>query len=206
LKKSKSLLTLGLCLAITACSSNKLPSSQLVEPLKTEEGKYIYRIGASDVVSVLVWNNQDVSGDFPVSPDGKISMSLTGTISVVGKSTEDVEKIITAAMSDYIKSPKVTVQIKNASGNTLERVKIIGDAVTPAAFPYKDGMTLLDIMIAVGGLSPYADGNDAELLRFENGKLTTYPLKIEDLMEDANLEENVDLLPGDVIRIPEAWF
>lgn len=206
MKTSKIIFALGLSLVISGCSSNRLPASALVEPLKNEEGRYVYRIGTSDVVSVSVWNNPEVSGDFPVSPDGQISMSLTGTISVVGKSTVEVEKIISELISDYIKSPKVTVQVKNASGNTMERVKVIGDAVTPAAFPYKDGMTLLDVMIAIGGLTPYADGNDAELLRFENGGMVIYPLKIEDLLDDAELSENVDLLPGDVIRIPEAWF
>ncbi len=193
-------------LGLSACSTPKLPPSKMEEASLNEYGKYLYRVGTNDTVSVFVWNNPDVSGDYPVSPDGKINMSLTGSIEVVGYTTKQIENILNNRLAAYIKSPKTTVQIKNASGTTMERIKVIGDAVTPTALPYRNGMTLLDLMIAVGGLSPYADGDGAELMRMENGELKTYPINIESLLKDADLSENVDLLPGDVIRIPEAWF
>lgn len=206
--KSKLLLsvTLASTLGLVACSTPTLPPSVMKGAHLTENGDYLYRIGNNDTLSVFVWNNADVSGDFPVSPDGKINMSLTGELKVTGKTPIEIEQVLTKELGNYIKSPKVTVQVKNASGTSMERIKLIGDAVSPRAIPYRNGMTLLDLMIAVGGLTQYADGNDAELMRVVNGELVTYPIKIESLIEKADLSKNVDLLPGDVIRIPEAWF
>jgi polysaccharide export outer membrane protein len=200
------LLAIPLLIGISACSTPQLPPSALNSALKDAQGNYMYRIGTNDVLSVFVWNNQDISGDYPVAPDGKISMSLSGDQPVAGLSTQEVEQKLTEALSQYIKNPRVTVQVKNASGSVLERVRLIGDAVTPSSQPYRHGLTLLDLMISVGGLSPYADGNSAELMRVENGKVVRYRLRLKDLMENADLTANIDLLPGDIIQIPESWF
>jgi len=192
--------------ALSGCANIELPPSALNSAMLAEDGSYLYRIGTSDILSIFVWDNPDISGSYPVSPDGNINMALSGTLSVVGKSSRDVQDLLTAALGEYIKHPKVTVQITSAAGNTMERVKLVGEAVTPSSLPYLRGMTLLDLMISVGGLSPYADGNDAELFRVENGAMKVYPLRLSDLMKDADLTANVDLMPGDVIRVPEAWF
>lgn len=200
------LLALPILAGLAACSTPQLPSSTLNGALKDAQGNYMYRIGTSDVLTVFVWNNQDISGDYPVAPDGKISMSLSGDLPVAGLSTQEVELKLSEALSQYIKNPRVTVQVKSASGSVTERVRLIGDAVTPSSQPYRHGLTILDLMISVGGLSPYADGNSAELMRIENGEVVRYRLRLQDLMENADLSANVDLLPGDIVQIPESWF
>lgn len=193
-------------LFLAGCSTPQLPPSKISSPSLDENGKYVYQVGSGDVLSVFVWSNPDISGDYPVRPDGKISVSLTDSFVVAGKTTKEIEKSLTSSLSEFIKTPKVTVMVKSAQGNASERVKVIGDAVTPTSLPYSHGLTLFDLMISIGGLSPYADGNDAELHRVVNGEIVVYPIKIEDLMSDVDLSNNVDLNPGDIIMIPEAWF
>jgi polysaccharide export outer membrane protein len=202
----KTILLVFLVLGVSACSTTPLPPSDLVSPAVDESGKYTYRIGSGDVLSIFVWGNPDITGDYSVRPDGKISMALTNSLVAAGKTASEIEKQLTIELVDYIKNPKVTVMIKNAAGNMVERIKVIGDATRPASLAYRHGMTLLDLMISIGGLSPYAKGNDADLYRVEEGKLVGYPLRITDLMDDADMTANIDLMPGDVIRIPEAWF
>jgi polysaccharide export outer membrane protein len=197
----------GTAVALMAgCSSSSLPPSELKGAIVDDSGQYEYRVGIGDQLSIFVWGNPDISGDYSIRPDGKISMALTESLIAAGKTTAQLETALTKALSSYIKSPKVTVMISSASGNMIERVKLVGDAVKPASMAYRHGMTLLDLMIAVGGLSPYADGNDAELHRIRDGKVIVYELRIQDLLDDADLSANVDLMPGDVIRIPETWF
>lgn len=193
-------------LTVGGCATNTLPYSIAQAPVVDQEGEYVYRVGTGDILSVFVWGNADISGEYSVRPDGKISMALTAPIVAAGKTTDQVEEALTASLSEFINSPKVTVIVRQAAGSMVEQVKLVGDATTPAALPYRKGMTLLDLMIAVGGLSPYADGNSATLLRVEFDRVVTYDLRVEDLMEDADITANVDLMPGDVIRISEAWF
>jgi polysaccharide export outer membrane protein len=205
-KFNKGMVVLSLAAILGACASPSLPPSELRSGILDESGQYVYRIGTGDVLSVFVWGNEDVTGDYPVRPDGKISMALSGNLEAAGKTTQQLEDKLAEDLSEYIKNPEITVMVKSASGNMLERIKVVGDAVNPASLPYRHGMTVMDLMISVGGLSPYANGNRAILLRFVDGELKEYSLRLEDLMEDADLSANVDLKPGDVVRIPEAWF
>ena len=191
---------------LSGCANNVLPPSDVTKMTSMKDGEYQYQIGTDDVLSVFVWHNPDVSGDYAVRPDGKISMALTQPILAAGKTAEQLADDVTEALSEYIKNPKVTVMVKSAVGSVSAQVRIVGDAVKPVSIPYRHGMTLMDLMIQVGGMSKYADGNDAVLVRIENGEPKEYEIRIDDLMVDADLEANVDLKPGDVIRIPEAWF
>lgn len=207
MKLCKKLIVLGVvAMGVTACATPTLPPSKLAYPAIDASGEYVYRIGSGDILSIFVWGNPDITGDYSVRPDGKISMALTESFVAAGKTVKEIEEQLTIELVDYIKNPKVTVMVKNAAGNMLERVKVIGEAARPASLPFRHGLTLLDLMIGIGGLSPYAKGNDAELSRVVDGEIVVYPLSIEDLMEDADMSANVDLKPGDVIRIPEAWF
>jgi polysaccharide biosynthesis/export protein len=194
------------CATLTGCSSNTLPVSKLHDVALDAEGNYQYRIGSGDVISVFVWRNAELSGDYVVRPDGKISMALSQAVIAAGKTSEELADVITESLSVFIKKPKVTVMLKQFVGSANEQIRIVGEATKPFAVPYTHGVTLLDLMIKIGGLSTYADGNDAILVRIENGRTVEYPLAIEDLLIDADLNANVDLKPGDVIRIPEAWF
>lgn len=196
----------SLSLLISGCTSVVLPQSKMKSPAVNEYGAYVYRIGTGDIISIFVWGNEDISGDYSVRPDGFISMALTDAVIAAGKTAVELEEVLEKKLSSFIKNPKLTVIIKTAAGNLIEQVKVIGDATTPASFAYSKDMTLLDLMIKMGGLSRFADGNSAILIRIDDGKLVEYPIRIEDLMEDADLSANVDLKPGDVVRIPEAWF
>lgn len=198
--------TATLLAGISGCAIERLPSSPLVAPAVDNSGNYMYRIGPGDVVSIFVWGNADVSGDYSVRPDGRISMALTDAVVAAGKTTVELESELSESLSKFLRNPKVTVTIRNASGNLVEQVKVIGKATQPVAMPFTHGMTLMDLMIRIGGLTRYADGNDATLIRVVNGERIEYPIRIKDLMIEADLEENVDLMPGDIIRIPEAWF
>jgi polysaccharide export outer membrane protein len=191
---------------MSGCAIERLPQSSLKSSAVNSDGEYLYRLGTGDIVSIFVWGNPDISSDYSVRPDGKISMALTDALTASGKTTQELERALEEALSDYLLNPKVSVIVKNASGSLLEQVKIIGKAAEPVAMPYRQGMTLLDLMIRVGGLSPYADGNNATLIRITNNKSVEYPIRIEDLMVDGDLTENIDLKPGDIVRIPEAWF
>ncbi|MEG3765063.1 XrtA/PEP-CTERM system exopolysaccharide export protein [Alteromonas sp. 14N.309.X.WAT.G.H12] len=202
----KSALVMAVAMIVGGCANNTLPPAMMQGAIVDSNGNYIYRIGVGDVISVFVWDNPDVSGDYTVRPDGKISMALTEAIPASGLTTEMLAEHMTEILKDYINNPKVTVIVKQASGSMSEQVKLIGDAVTPRALPFKQGMTLLDLMIQVGGLSPYADGNNATLIRIQDGDKKLYRVRIEDLMDDADLDANVDLMPGDVVKISEAWF
>ncbi len=201
--------TIAICSILSglvACASPTLPSTQMNGVMVGEDGEYLYRIGTNDIISVFVWGNPDISRDYAVRPDGKISMALTGALEVAGLSSKQVEEKLADSLTQYLKNPKVTVMLQSAAGNVTERIKIVGDAVTPSSQPYRYGMTLMDLMIQAGGLSTYADGNDAVLIRIVDGELIEYELRVADLMKDADMSANIDLLPGDVIRIPEAWF
>jgi polysaccharide export outer membrane protein len=193
-------------LSLGGCATNTLPSSVAKAPVVDQDGEYVYRVGTGDILSIFVWDNPDISGEYSVRPDGRIGMALTSPIVAAGKTTDQIESDIFDALSEFINSPQVTVIVRQASGSMTEQVKLVGDATTPASLPYQKGMTLLDLMIAVGGLSPYADGNDATLIRVEGEKNISYKVRIQDLMDDADMSANVDLMPGDVVRISEAWF
>lgn len=192
---------------LVGCSSaNHLPPSSVPTLAKDADGSYQYRVGTGDLLSVFVWRNPDVSGDYVVRPDGKISLALSSPVVASGKTTDEIAKDVATKLSEFIKEPQVTVIVKNATGNSTEQIRLIGEAVNPVAVPYRYGMTVLDLMIQTGGLSTYAAGNKAELTRQVNGESVVYKLRLEDLMKNADMSANVDLQPGDVVRIPESWF
>lgn len=191
---------------MSGCATPTLPQSDLSKISVPDDGNYQYRIGTGDVISVFVWRNGDLGGDYVVSPDGRINIALTEPIMAAGKTTEQLRADITNSLNTYIKQPKVTIAIKQAVGSVGARVRIVGDAASPVSIPYRHGMTLFDLMIQVGGLSKYADGNDAVVIRVVNGEPVEFEVRIDDLLDDADLTANVDLLPGDIVRIPEAWF
>ena len=153
-----------------------------------------------------MWRNPEVSGQFVVRPDGKVTTSLVEDIDVAGKTPSMLAREIEEQLSTYINSPRVTVSVNSFSGPLSEQVRVIGEATNPSAVNYTEHMTLLDLMIAVGGLTEFAHGNGAKLVRVVNGQQKTYTLDIDDLIRSGDISKNVDILPGDIVIIPEAWF
>jgi polysaccharide export outer membrane protein len=190
-----------------SCSSNNLLPSATIQPSKTNDiNSYKYLIGSGDLLNIFVWRNPEVSGSFLVRPDGMITTSLVEDIQVSGKTPTELARSIEKILSTYLRDPIVTVTVQNFVGPFSEQVRVIGEAVQPRAINYTQHMTLLDVMIEVGGLTEFADGNDAVLIRIEQGQQKQYQVMIDELLKEGEISANVDMLPGDIIIIPEAWF
>lgn len=193
---------------ILACSSNVKPlPTATIHPSNTADiNSYKYLIGAGDVLNIFVWRNPEVSGSFIVRPDGMITTSLVEDIEVSGKTPTELARSIEEILGTYLRDPVVTVTVNEFVGPFSEQIRVIGEAAKPQAINYTQHMTLLDVMIEVGGLTEFANGNGAVLVRIENGKQQQYEVMIDELLKDGEISANVDMLPGDIIIIPEAWF
>ncbi|WP_077338961.1 XrtA/PEP-CTERM system exopolysaccharide export protein [Pseudocolwellia agarivorans] len=203
------ILTILICSAqfLLGCSShNTLPSATVHSSTTVDVSSYKYLIGAGDVVNIFVWREPEVSGTFTVRPDGMITTSLVEDIKVSGKTPTELARTIENVLSTYVKEPVVTVTVNEFNGPFSEQIRVIGEATSPRAINYKQHMTLLDVMIGVGGLTEFANGNGALLVRVENGEQKQYQVLIEDLIKNGEISANVDVLPGDIIVIPETWF
>lgn len=194
------------CLFLSGCSSNPLPDATVHNSLTTSVDNYQYLIGPTDTVTIFVWRNPELSGSFIVRPDGKITTSLVEDVPVTGKTPTQLARDMEVILSKYIRDPVVTVSVTNFVGPYSEQVRVIGAATNPRAISYNQYMTMLDLMIAVGGLTEFADGNAAKLVRVVDGRQLTYDLRLDDLIRDGEIGANVDILPGDIVIIPEAWF
>ncbi|KKO49292.1 sugar ABC transporter substrate-binding protein [Arsukibacterium sp. MJ3] len=192
---------------LTACSyTRQLPSATVQQSLTTSVSNYQYLVGPNDSLSIFVWRNPELSGSFIVRPDGKISTSLVEDVPVSGKTPTQVARDMEQILGKYIRDPVVTVSVTNFVGPYSEQVRVIGEATNPQAISYREYMTVLDLMIAVGGLTEFADGNAAKLVRTSSGGQVTYSLRLDDLIREGIISANVDMLPGDIVIIPEAWF
>lgn len=205
-EKLKVLILLLLTQFIFSCSSPRLPSATLHPSTTSDVASYKYLIGAGDVLNIFVWRNPEVSGAFVVRPDGMITTSLVEDIQVSGKTPTELARSIEEILATYLRDPVVTVTVNEFIGPITEQIRVIGEAAQPRSVNYKQNMTLLDVMIQVGGLTEFADGNDATLVRIENGQQMEYQVLIDDLLKNGEISANVDVLPGDIIVIPETWF
>ncbi len=165
-----------------------------------------YLIGAGDSLNIFVWRHPEVSIVVPVRPDGKVSAPLVEDVVAAGKTSTQLARDIEKILSIYVKQPKVTVIIQGFGGGYGQQVRVVGQALEPQALGYREGMTLLDVMIAVGGLTEYAAGNRATVVRTVNGVARTFSVKLADLVEGGDISENVGMMPGDVLVIPQSWF
>jgi polysaccharide export outer membrane protein len=184
-----------------------LPAPAVAQPAASGAAASDYLIGPGDTLQVFVWKNPELSAEVPVRPDGKITTPLVQDMQAQGKTSTELARNIQGALAGYVQDPVVTVLVKGfaAPGNSAA-IRVIGAAVTPKTVPYRSGMTALDALIDVGGLTNFANGNGAVLLRRENGGYRTYKLRLKDLVKSGKLKANMTLQPGDIIRIPERWF
>jgi len=186
---------------LTACSSGGMLKQATYQGQSPN-----YIIGPGDNINVFVWGNADLSATVPVRPDGKITTPLVEDVQASGKTPSQLARDMEKQLARYIRNPVVTVIVTGFVGRYSEQVRIIGAAAKPQALAYRENMTLLDVMIAVGGLTDYASGNSARLFRRIDGKQKQYALRIDDLLNGGDISANVDILPGDIIIIPESWF
>jgi polysaccharide export outer membrane protein len=183
-----------------------LGSSSLVaqeSPSATTGSEYI--IGPGDSLQVFIWRNEELSTTVPVRPDGRISTPLVEDMVAVGKTPSKLARDIEAVLSEYIRSPQVNVIVTNAV-STFSQVRVLGQVTTPQAVPYREGMTVLDAVLAVGGLGEFAAGNRGKIVRVEGGKQQEIKVRIGDLVNKGDVSQNLPLKPGDVLVVPESRF
>ncbi|MGH8608568.1 MAG: XrtA/PEP-CTERM system exopolysaccharide export protein [Gammaproteobacteria bacterium] len=188
---------------LLSCAAKKpAPGDQSISKLA-----YEYIVGPGDGLSIFVWQNPDISKDnVPVRPDGKVSMPLVEDLVASGKTPNQLAREIEGVLAEYIKDPLVTVTVVGFVGEATEQVRVVGEAAKPLALPYRTDMTLLDVMIAVGGLTEFAAGNRATLIRSSSSGQERIKIRLEDLMKDGDISANLKMMPGDVLLIPESWF
>ncbi len=165
-----------------------------------------YLIGPGDSLNVFVWRQPELSANVPVRPDGQISTPLVEDMVAVGKTPSQLARDIENVLSEYIRSPEVTIIVEQFVGTFSSQIRVLGQAVNPGTVPYRDRMTLLDAMLEVGGLTEFAAGNRAKLVREVDGKNKETRVRLDNLLNKGDLEENHTLQPGDIIVIPEAVF
>jgi polysaccharide export outer membrane protein len=165
-----------------------------------------YIIGPGDALYVFVWRNPDLSMKVPVRPDGRISIPLVPDVVAVGKTTSGLGREMEQRLQKYLIDPNVTVIVESFVGPFSRQVRVIGEAAEPRAIPYRTNMTVLDAMIEAGGLTKYAAGNRAILVRTVNGEQKSYSLQLSSLIKDGDVSANVALAPGDIIIIPQRVF
>lgn len=194
------------CLAavLAGCSTPRYPA--LPEATYELRSATKYKIGPGDSVEIFVWRYPEVSATVPVRPDGFISAPLLEDIPASGKTPTELARDLEEALSVYLRDPLVTVIVQGFKGVFPEQIRVLGEATNPRSLRYIDGMTLLDLMIQVGGTTRFAAGNRAVLMRFEEGEKKRYTVRLDDLIKNADLSANVDMQPGDILIIPESWF
>jgi len=164
-----------------------------------------YIIGPGDTLQVFVWRNEELTTSVPVRPDGKISTPLVEDMVAVGKTPSQLARDIEVVLAEYIRQPQVNIIVSTAV-SAFSQVKVIGQVTSPQAIPYREGMTVMDAVLAVGGLGPYAAGNRTKLLRTEGGAQKERRIKLSDLLNKGDISQNLALRPGDVIVVPESRF
>ncbi|MBY0238427.1 MAG: polysaccharide export protein [Burkholderiaceae bacterium] len=165
-----------------------------------------YLIGAGDTVNIVVWRNPEVSQSVPVRPDGKITTPLVEDLQASGKTSTELARDIEKALSKFIQQPVVTVVVTSFVGTYGEQIRVIGQAAKPQALPYRVDMSLMDVLIAVGGVTEFAAGNRASVIRVVDGKQQKFNVRLNDLIKDGDISANVPMRPGDVLIIPESFF
>ena len=188
-------------LACGGCATTNYPPA----PRDAAVVDYSYTIGPLDVVNIIVWRNPELSMSVPVRPDGKIATPLIEDLSAIGKTPTELARDVEKALGKYIREPVVTVVVTTFIGPASEQIRVIGEATKPQILPYRRNMTVLDVMIAVGGLTDFADGNGATIFRPSDGG-KQYSVRLRDLVKRGEIAANVEMRPGDILIIPQSFF
>ncbi len=195
---------LAVCFLVISCASSLpvgTPPATTQAPAKTVSDDYI--IGPGDVLEVFVWRNPELSVTVPVRPDGKISTPLVENMVAVGKTPLQLSRDLEGQLAEYVRAPKVNIIVTTAA-SAFSLVKVVGQVTHPTALAYREGMTVLDAVLAVGGLTQFAAGNRARVVRTVNGQQITLHVKLADLVNSGDVKENIPLKPGDVLVVPQS--
>jgi polysaccharide export outer membrane protein len=189
-------------LMLGGCASR----APVLAPVEAAAPHHDYLIGPGDNVSINVWRNPEVSMTVPVRPDGKITTPLVEDLPASGKTATELARDIEKALAKFIQQPVVTVIVTGFTGTYGEQIRVIGQAARPQALPYRRDMSLMDVLIAVGGVTEFASGNKASVIRNIDGKLQKMPVRLNDLIKEGDISANMSMRPGDVLVIPESFF
>ena len=198
LKRAAAAAVCALALAGCASTAVPVPQAQATNP--------DYLIGPGDSVNIIVWRNPEVSMSVPVRPDGKITTPLVEDLPAAGKTSTELARDIEKALAKFIQQPVVTVVVTGFVGNYNDQIRVIGQAAKPQALPYRRDMSLMDVLIAVGGVTEFAAGNRASVIRNIEGKQHKLAVRLDDLMNEGDISANVPMRPGDILVIPESFF
>jgi polysaccharide export outer membrane protein len=196
-------LTLGaIAVTLVGCST---VAPHPPAPMAVDAAASRYRIGPMDTLNIVVWRNPDLSGTITVRPDGYISAPLVDDMPAAGRAPADLARDLEKSLGKYIRDPVVSIVVQGFQGVYSDQIRIVGEAAKPQAVPYRQNMTVLDVMIQAGGMTDFANGNGAVLIRgAEGGK--QYSVRLRDLLGRGDITANVAVMPGDIILIPQSWF
>lgn len=198
----RTVVTIALAGLLAACAGNRYPPA----PAQAQAARdYNYIVGPGDNINIIVWRNPELSLSVPVRPDGKISTPLVDELVAQGKTSVQLARDIEKQLEKYVRDPVVTVIVTTFVGPYSEQIRVIGEAARPQVLPYKSNMTVLDVMIAVGGLTDFAAGNSATILRSAEGG-QQYAVRLRDLVKRGDVSANVEMRPGDILIIPQSFF
>lgn len=192
----------SMILVLSACSS----SPSLAPSSYPSSDQPVYIIGAGDTVNIFVWGNASLSTTVPVRPDGRLTTPLVEDVQASGKTPSQLAREIEKQLANFVKNPIVSVTVTDFVGNVDMQIRVVGQAAQPQSIPYRKQLTALDVMIAAGGLTEFASGNEATLIRKGKDGLQRFRVRLDDLLNDGDISANIDMLPGDILIIPEAWF
>lgn len=192
-----------MAVVVAGCSGfgEKYPAA----PAKASASDYNYIVGPGDTLNIIVWRNPELSLSVPVRPDGQVSTPLIDGLVAQGKTSAQIARDVEKELGKYVRDPVVTVIVTSFVGPYSEQIRVVGEAAKPQFLPYKQNMTVLDVLIAAGGLTDFAAGNRATLVRAAEGN-KRYNVRLDDLVKRGDIDANVDVLPGDILIIPQGWF
>jgi len=189
---------------LSACGGSMPSMSPEAAAEASADSEYV--IGAGDGLQVFVWGHEDLSTSVQVRPDGAISTPLVEDLRAAGRTPTQLARAIEEVLSEYVRSPTVTIIVQSFVGEYARQIRVVGQATEPQSLNYREGMTLLDVMIEVGGLSEFAAGNRAKIVRDVEGEKVSINVNVKDLLNDGDMSQNVRMMPGDVLIIPESFF
>ncbi|MET0089037.1 MAG: XrtA/PEP-CTERM system exopolysaccharide export protein [Candidatus Thiodiazotropha sp.] len=195
-------------LLLSACSSTPEMNANTTGDAsgQASSSSPLYLIGPGDTLNVFVWGDQELTTDVVVRPDGLLTTPLVEDLPASGKTPTELARDLEQRLSRFVKNPKVTVSVRQFVGRYTEQVRVVGQASQPQSIPFREGMTLLDVIIEVGGLTEFASGNKATIVRKLGTETKQYRVRLDDLIRDGDISANVKMMPGDVLIIPETWF
>jgi polysaccharide export outer membrane protein len=204
--KLKSILVIFLALGLASCASERpaYDASEIPDEVATQSSEYA--IGPGDSLQIFVWDHADLSTEVQVRPDGRISTPLVEDLQAAGRTPTQLARDIEDVLKEYVRTPVVTVIMQQFVGEGSQQIRVVGQAASPRSLQFKQGMTVLDVMIEVGGLAEFAAGNRAKIIRKTPDGEVDIKVRLDDLLNDGDIGQNVTMMPGDVLIIPQSFF